>query len=518
MKRQRAKRDKDKTKGPGEEKKQETLKERAGLLNPKNLQKEIDEYGYSFSQGKYMAFIAAAIAGAVLCGIAFSLDWQFIAVIALSGILCIPSLLLSGYKNMYEHKRFLDVSDYMEQILYSFRSTNKILYALKDTQTLYEAGGKMHATIQQAIDYIESGKEEGDLYREAFSILEEEYPCKRLRSIHEYLKSVEENGGENEGTIDLLLQDKSVWADNIILLQEDKKGARMKIFLSIAVTIILAQIFHAVYRSMPQEYSIVKHFATQMATTVFLILDILIFKRANKELAKSWIEREGTDEKKILHYYQLVTEYDEEKERKKSLRYAVPFFIAAIPFLFFGKFYVSIGAILLGFLFLNQHRIGYRTAYDVVVREINQAFPGWLMNMALLLQANNVQVSIAKTIPYAPAVLRKDLETLVEGLKKNPDSVEPYLAFLNMFKLSSVQSAMKMLYAISESGTGDAKTQITVLVQRNSKLLDKAEKMQNEKSLAGMNGIFYLPQVAVSFQTMTNMVVFMLVFLGRMTL
>ena len=87
-----------------------------------------------------------------------------------------------------------------------------------------------------------------------------------------------------------------------------------------------------------------------------------------------------------------------------------------------------------------------------------------------------------------------------------------------MFKLSSVQSAMKMLYAISESGTGDAQTQITVLVQRNSKLLDKAEKLQNEKSLAGMNGIFYFPQVAVSFQTMINMVVFMLVFLGRMAL
>lgn len=167
---------------------------------------------------------------------------------------------------------------------------------------------------------------------------------------------------------------------------------------------------------------------------------------------------------------------------------------------------------------LNQHKIGYRTAYDIIVKEINQTFPGWLMNMALLLQANNVQVAISKTIPYAPAVLKTDLQKMVEGLKKDPDAIEPYLEFLDMFKLSSVQSAMKMLYAISESGTGDAQSQITVLVQRNSKLMDKAEKLLNEKSLAGMNGIFYLPQVTVSFQTIVNMVVFMLVFLGQMTI
>lgn len=496
-------------------------KERIGILvmlNPKNLQKEIDEYGYSFSQGKYLVFITAAIAGAVVCGLVFSLKWYFIMAIAASGIICIPSLVLSGYKNMYEHKRFLDLSDYMEQILYSFRSSNKILYALKDTQTLYEAGGKMHETIQEAVDYIESGKEGSNLYREAFSIIESEYPCKRLRSIHEYLKSVEENGGNNEGTIDLLLQDKAVWADNIVLLQEDKKNARTKIFLSIIVTVILALIFHAVYRSMPKEYSIVEHMATQAATTAYLILNILIFHKANRELAKSWIEREGTDEKKILRYYKLVTEYDEGKERKKSLRFAAPFFIAAVPLLVFGKIYFAIAALIAGMLMMNQHRLGYRTAYDVIVQEINQSFPGWLMNMALLLQANNVQVSIAKTIPYAPAVLRDDLGKLIDGLKERPDSPEPYLEFLSMFKLSSVQSAMKMLYAISESGTGDAQAQIKVLVQRNSKLLDKAEKLQNEKSLAGMNGIFYLPQVTVSLQTMVNMVVFMLVFLGQMTL
>ena len=55
-------------------------------------------------------------------------------------------------------------------------------------------------------------------------------------------------------------------------------------------------------------------------------------------------------------------------------------------------------------------------------------------------------------------------------------------------------------------------------MERNSKLMDKSEKLSNEKSLAGINGIFYLPQITVSLQTMVHMVVFMLMFLGQLKL
>ena len=164
-----------------------------------------------------------------------------------------------------------------------------------------------------------------------------------------------------------------------------------------------------------------------------------------------------------------------------------------------GHPFLAVGAVAASMLLLNQHRIGYRLAYDRVVREINRVFPGWLMEMALLLQGNNVQVAIEKTIGHAPAVLQADLQELSDRLKCTPDALEPYLEFLGMFQLSSV-------------------SQIRILVQRNSKMMDKAEKLSNEKSLAGINGIFYLPQVTVSLQTIVNMVVFMMMFLGQMRL
>ena len=211
-----------------------------------------------------------------------------------------------------------------------------------------------------------------------------------------------------------------------------------------------------------------------------------------------------------------MTEFEEAKERKKSLILGGTVLLAGLGAWGLGHPFAALALAGAGAALLNQHKMGYRLAYDRVVKEINRVFPAWLMEMALLMQGNNVQVSIEKTIEHAPAVLKAELQRLSDRLKSRPDAIEPYLDFLKMFQLSSVQSSMKMLYAISESGSGDAQAQIQILVQRNSKMLDKSEKLSNEKSLAGINGIFYLPQITVSFQTMVNMVVFMVVFLGQL--
>ncbi|MCI8483445.1 MAG: hypothetical protein HFH41_03785 [Lachnospiraceae bacterium] len=486
------------------------------LFHPSDLQRQINSYGYSFSMGRYVIFLLTAIGGAVGCGILFSLHWYFVVIIALVCLGNLPFLVLDGYKQMYEHKRFLDISDYMEQILYSFRANQKIVSALKDTGSLFEEG-QMHKAIHQAAAYIEEGKYQRNLYKEALEIIEQEYPAKRLPAIHEFMRMVENHGGSCGEAIDLLLQDKAIWADNVLLLQEDKKAARIRVIFSLAVTMILAVVFHSVYRSMPSQYTIIGHPVTQTATVLYLLLDIWIFCKANREISKSWIVQEsGEEEEKIYRYLRMVIEYDEKTERKRSIFWGGIFFFTGILIGVMGHPFFALALAGTGVVFSNQHKMGYRIAYDKVVKEINRVFPAWLMEMALLLQGNNVQVSIEKTIEHASAVLREELQNLSDHLKKKPDAIEPYLNFLEMFHLSSVQSSMKMLYTISESGSGDAQAQIRILVQRNSKMLDKSEKLSNEKSLVGMNSVFYLPQITVSFQTMINMVVFMIVFLGQL--
>lgn len=487
------------------------------LFHPGNLQKKIDSYGYNFSMGKYCAFLLAAILGAVGCGLLFSLRWYLILIVMIACAISLPFLILDGYKQMYEHKQFLDVSDYMEQILYSFRLNQKILLSLKDTRTLFREGA-MYEAIGTAIHYIERGAYQYELYKEALETIEHTYPAQRLRAIHEYLRTVESNGGACDEGIDLLLQDKAIWTDNVMLLQEDKKAARLRAIFSLIVTMLLAVVFHLVYRSMPEQYTIVYHPVTQGVTTLYLLLNIVIFCKVNRKLAESWIVPIDAEEEKLLGYLQMICNYDEKKEAKKSFMCACVALALAFLIGLWGHFIIAAAVAVVGILLMNQHKIGYRLAFDKVVQEINRVFPGWLMEMALLLQGNNVQVSIEKTIEHAPVVLQSELQRLSDQLKRTPDAIEPYLGFLGMFELSAVLSSMKMLYAISESGNGDAQSQIRILVQRNSKMMDKAEKLSNEKRLAGINGIFYLPQVTVSLQTVTNMVVFMLMFLGQMKL
>ena len=460
------------------------------LFHPANLQRQTDSYGYSFSMGKYSVILMAAVAGAIGCGVLFCLHWYLILLVVSACAMALPRLILDGYKQMYEHKQFLDVSDYIEQMLYSFRLNQKILLSLRDTQTLF-ASGRMHQMIGASMDYIEQGTYQRDLYREALEIIEQAYPTNRLLAVHEYLRTVESNGGICGDGIELLLQDKAVWADNVILLQEEKRAS---------------------------QYTIVDHPVTQITTTLYLILNIKIFCQANRQLAKSWLKVENLEQEKIFQYFQMVSSFEEQKEGRKSLFFGGIFLAGASFAGLLGNLIVAFPVAGMGIFILYQHKIGYRVAYDKVVREINRVFPSWLMEMALLLQGNNVQVSIEKTIDHAAAVLRTDLQKLSDNLKRTPDAIEPYLEFLGMFQLSSVLSSMKMLYAISESGSGDAQAQIRILVQRNSKMMDKSEKLSNEKSLAGINGVFYLPQVTVSVQTMVNMVVFMLVFLGQMRL
>ncbi len=338
-------------------------KEKFGLFRPGNLQKQIDSYGYNFSMGRYCVFLSVSAAGAIGCGMLFGLHWYLIIPVVFACMMALPFLILDGYKQMYEHKQFLDISDYMEQMLYSFRLNQKILLALKDTRTLF-AEGRMHDVIGEAIDYIECGSYRYELYKEALAIIENAYPTKRLCAIHEYLRTVESNGGACEEGIDLLLQDKAVWADNVALLQEDKKAARMRAVFSLLVTMLLALIFHMVYRSMPEQYTIVGHPVTQGVTTLYLILNIAIFRKVNHQIAGSWIVREEEAGDKICRYFAMISSYDEKKEARNSFGLAGIALWTAILCCLFGWALAAALAVIAALLLLNQHKIGYRIAYD----------------------------------------------------------------------------------------------------------------------------------------------------------
>ena len=54
------------------------------------------------------------------------------------------------------------------------------------------------------------------------------------------------------------------------------------------------------------------------------------------------------------------------------------------------------------------------------------------MNLSLQLQTDNVHVSLKKTIPDAPFILKQDLTRLVEEIEQQPNALQPYIRFMRV--------------------------------------------------------------------------------------
>ena len=137
----------------------------------------------------------------------------------------------------------------------------------------------------------------------------------------------------------------------------------------------------------------------------------------------------------------------------------------------------------------------FKHCFKRVSRAIEKAFPEWLLSLSLQMQTDNVHVSIMKTTGEAPEILREELRKLSEGVDKNPGELKPYIDFMYRFHIADITSAMKMLYSMAEFGAQDAQEQIHTLVERNTSMMARAEKMRMEDSLAGITITMLLPMI-----------------------
>lgn len=71
-------------------------------------------------------------------------------------VFALPAFILDTYKKMYEQKRFADAATYMEQMLYAFQKTGKVLSALKEARETFEPG-HMRDIMDESIGHLEAG-------------------------------------------------------------------------------------------------------------------------------------------------------------------------------------------------------------------------------------------------------------------------------------------------------------------------------------------------------------------------
>lgn len=480
------------------------------LLNPRNLQTSVEKYGYKFSAKSFYLYVFGALLLAVGAGMLFQLDWYFIAGIGVIAMCCVPSIFLASLKGMYSAKQFRDVSDYVEQLLYSFRRKRKILPALEDVYIAFEDDdGPMKERVVQAMEYIRTADTGGDIYREAFDIIEGEYSNDRLRSVHNFLIAVENNGGAVEQSVDLLLDERALWDERVHLFQKEKETIKRNITLSIVFSLILCfGILYIFSVDALAELHIPKNMLVQITSTIAIILNLALFVSVTNKFTQSWLRKETKQTNyQILRDYFYVENYNPAKERKNAIIWTACTSVIWVLGLIIDSLFVTVLGALISLFCAFSSQVSYSIAKKSTMKEIQKAFPQWLMELALILQTDNVQVSISKTLDSAPVVLRPELEKLVESFERAPHALKPFSDFLKGYDLSDIKSAMKMLYSVSASGTANVDEQIADLIKKQNSLMDKAERISNSDNLAGMTTVNMVPMLFCILKSVVDMTV-----------
>ncbi len=465
-------------------------------LSYKNLKTEADRCGFDITPSRILLYYIIMVVCCVAVSIPFKLNPVSAFAIAVAGTCCLPIALVSFYRKRFEDARYVEVSIYMAQMLSAFTITPKILSALKSTRDSMEEGPMMNA-INEAIDHILHRQySTGDTREEALEIIEKRYSCKRIRTLHRFFNNVEKKGGEYQQTADLLQKDRELWETRVEEFMAEQKSKKNEATAS-AVVIVAVCWFIMMLSSMEQLHiNMASSPVYQIGTTIMLIAEMLIYVKINCSLNIDLLQKVSMrSEKKILDDYHKVAGYDQARENKRSAkRLIIPAVVLLFSLLFKNVPGMCVAGVI-AFWAIFDKRVEYAMIVKTLKHEIEFAFPQWLMEMALLLQGNNVRNSIRLTLENASPVLKEPLEKLVAELDKNPDSKQPYQEFLVPLRNKAINSSMNTLYAVSTGTNGDSDTRIKEIINRTIKMTDKAEKMENEDALLGLDIMFSAPVV-----------------------
>lgn len=487
---------------------------------PWNLSREIRLLGYGFSV-KRIAMIYALIIGLMVgVGLAFKLTLLWIVPIVIAGLWFAPTLVRNSYRNRFERQRFSDVNVYIEQMLYAFKNSQKVLTALEDVKVLFRPGSAMREAIDEAIDVITDPTAVGRneiAERRALDLVEARYPNDYVRSLHRFMLKVESIGGDFDSSIELLLSNRAMWENRVHKLQDQRRQKRSQILGSVGASAALCLLMLYI---LPADVDISAMTPVRIANVLMIIIFTRIYLAADTRLSSDLLRSQSYgDDEKLLKDYQRYVNYDAKAGFKASLMFSIlPVLIMAVGWFMFQNAWVTVGGAALLPVMLFQHTLGHKLLGKRLRREIGVAFPQWLMELALLLQADNVQVAIFKTVDTALPVLRPELTILRDRLMADPASSEPFMDFFGHFQMPEITTSMQMLYSLSTGGGGDADEQVANIVKRNNIILDRAEQMQNDNSLSSLYTLFLLPVLLGGVVLMVDMSMFLLAFISNMGL
>lgn len=418
--------------------------------------------------GKLIVLICAV----VIVGIIYKLNIPCILVSVICTIAIVPNYMRQYLEGIKHRKRYDRVVLYMEQILYSFKKKPKIREALIDVSKTGDSTIK--ELIEEVIINIDS-KMSNNIFSDSLKIIEEEFKCKRIRSIHKFLEKIESQGGEYNTYIDILLNDVKAWNDRTRMFMKDVERIKRNILISIGSTMLTcAVMIHLI----PKEYTYTGNIIYQISTLILLILMEVIYYQVLKKMNFDWIREENELlPQQIDRYYKIV--YDG-AENYDSLRLI--------------------------------EKSNYKTALKKIEKEVKKHFPDWLREIAINLQVETVQSAIEHSFETSAYVMKEPIRRILLDFEEYPVGIEPYDNFLKAFDLNDIKSSMKMLYSMGELGKEETEIQIGSIIDRNIMLENQAEILKNKDKIGVCSFISAIPMLLGVIKIMIDMLLMIFVF------
>lgn len=493
-----------------------SLKRFFGYFKYSNFSKELAKLGASFSIRNLVITALVLIFCAVIAGFLMRLELQYCLILGITFLACLPSTLIAKFRMSFERKRFDDSAAYLEQMIYAFKKSGKIREALADV--LLTSEGNVARCIRDMLNTIDYDKDSKDIYKKAFSIIEEDFGCHRMTTLHNFLIEIETVGGDPSRALDIMLDDIRAWAERVLLYQRSRKKSQSDVTLSIILAMFSCGLM---INLMPDDYvaQIVPQLLYQLGTLAILMMCVFLYVISSNMVGKSYLDMEAdtASSARSLRYMDYLMDYNKHDHIKPAIIKVVLFAPLLIGAIVLKKYWgiPMVAGMMLYFAF--QAPMQKQKAVRSIIKEVNKTFPIWMRNMVLFLQTDNVHVSIQRSYNTCPRILQPELKKFIRGIAEDPISMKPYTEFLKDFDTPTLKLSVDYLYSLASFGAGDGLGQLDYLIEQNSKLSIAEEKIRNEEQLGGFSLMLYMPMVLAVLKLCLDMILMLSLFSGTMS-
>ena len=470
----------------------------------KKIKDSINKYGYKYRTKDIVFQFLIVIICIIVVGVISKLEMQYIMFLVLLGIVLTPAVILSIFKSIHSVKRFTILSDYLSNIIPIFLQKSKIRYTLAE---LYEISSyEMKDAIGEAIKYIDTTKNDINIYKNSLKIIEDKFHNSRLVAVHKLLVDVENNNSTSFKDIaNDMIVDIENWIKRTYSFQKEIKSRKTKLLILCLAILFMNSVFIALYDSNEYFLGFTSNIFYQLSTTIFIsvimIIAIVILLRLNG----NWLI-EDYDVGNGEYIKQKYLLYMNGKTNSLFCILMVSLFLIATVYLYIkGEFISSVICFILSVITYLNKDSKIKKAYKTLNKCLLYEFPKWLRDVCMKVNDMTVINAIESTLNDVSYPLKIEIKKFLKKIKKDPTSIKPYNEFLSEYKLDDASNSMKVLFSINNVSKNETRNRVSNLIVRNQELLATIEKIENDDEIVGVEAIAYIPTLIFCIQMIISM-------------